>query len=114
MLFETLGTETCLSLENGASEKRFSGNGNNGAADYKVWRRCARTAIFVRKSAGISAEALGPWLHTLLGGEVALALEAFEIHDLSQKKRRRAGVWGARPKVPAAGWMGEAGEERDD
>eukprot|EP00959_Pyramimonas_sp_CCMP1952_P452127 9466021-Pyramimonas_sp.AAC.1 len=66
-----------------ASVKRFSGDGNDGAAAYKVWKRWARAAIVVQKARGTPAEALGPWLYTLLDGQAALAVENVDLADIN-------------------------------
>ena len=71
--------------ENGhgsSAQKSFNGNGNSGAAEYKVWTRWARAALVVKKVCGMSPEALGPWIYTLLDGQAALALESIEITDM--------------------------------
>ena len=52
----------------GFNQQRFSGDGNDGAAAYKVWERCAKAAIVVQKAKNVPAEALGPRLYTLLDG----------------------------------------------
>ena len=67
----------------GASQKRSSGDDNNGAADHKVWQRLARAALVVKKSGGMNPDPLCAWLWTMLDGQAALALEAFEIKDLT-------------------------------
>ena len=49
----------------GSAEKRFNGDGNSGAAAYKVWERWARAALVVMKVGGMPPEALGPWMYHL-------------------------------------------------
>ena len=44
----------------GINMKRFSGDGNDGAAAYKVWKGWAKAAIVVQRSRNTPAEALGP------------------------------------------------------
>ena len=65
----------------GFNSKRFSGDGNDGAAAYKVWKRCAKAAIVVQKATNTPAEAGGPWLYTLLDGQAALAVESVDISE---------------------------------
>ena len=64
-------------------QKRFAGDGNDVVVAYKVWRRWAKAAIVVQKAKGMAAEALGPWLFTLLDGQAALALDAIDIDALA-------------------------------
>ena len=71
--------------ENGhgsSAQKRFNGDGNSGAAEYKVWKRWARAALVVKKVGRMPPEALGPWIYTLPDGQAALALESIEITDM--------------------------------
>ena len=59
-------------------KKRFNGDGNSGAGEYKVWKRWARAALEVKKVSGMPPKALGPWMYTLLDGQAASALECGE------------------------------------
>ena len=69
--------------EHGSSaQKRFSGDGNSGAAEYKVWKRWARAAFVVKKVGGMLPEALGPWIYIQKNGQAALALESIDIKDM--------------------------------
>ena len=61
--------------------KRFSGKGNYGAAEYKVWKRWARAAL-VKKLGGMHPEGLVPWIYTLLDGQAAKALDPINIKDM--------------------------------
>ena len=67
----------------GEYQKRISGDGNNEAAGCEVWKRCARAALVVKKSRCMTPNTMGPWLYTMLDGREALALEAFDIKDLT-------------------------------
>ena len=66
-----------------AGQKRFSGDGNDGAAAYKAWKRWAKAAIVVQKARSTPAEAPGPWLCALLDGQAALAVENAGIPDIN-------------------------------
>ena len=71
--------------ENGhgsSAQKRFNGDGNSGAAEYKVWKRWARAALVVKKVGRMPPEALVPFIYTLPDGQAALALESIEITDM--------------------------------
>ena len=97
-----------------SAQKRFSGDGNSGAAEYKVWQRWARAALVVKKVGGMFPWALGLWIYTLLDGQAALVLESVNIKDtcteggeelVFQKLDHRF------PDMVAADRMGEAMEE---
>ena len=45
----------------GSAQKRFSGDGNSGAAELKVWKRWACAALAVMKVGGMPPETLGHW-----------------------------------------------------
>ena len=62
--------------------KRFDGDGNSGAAEYKEWKRWARAALVVENVGDVPPEALGPWICILLDGQAELALESIEIKDI--------------------------------
>ena len=65
-----------------STQKRFSSDGNSGA-EYKVWKRWARAALFVKKVGGTLPEALGLWIYTLLDGQPASALESIDIDKVA-------------------------------
>ena len=67
----------------GGAYKRFTGQGNSAAVDYKSWRRWAEAKLIVEKSKGTAEEALGPLLLTLLDGEAAEAVEHLTLKALS-------------------------------
>ncbi|CAK0911130.1 unnamed protein product, partial [Prorocentrum cordatum] len=67
----------------GFNTKRFSGDGNDGAAAYKVWKRWAKAAVVVQTARNTPAEALGPWLYTLLDGQAALAVENVDLSEIN-------------------------------
>ena len=66
----------------GSAQKRFNGDGNSGAAEYKVWKRWDPAALVVKNVCGMPPKALGPWMYTLLDGQAALALESIDIKDM--------------------------------
>ena len=59
----------------GSAQKRFSGDGNSRAAEYKEWKRQARAALVFKRVGRIPPEAFGPWVYTLLDGQAVLTLE---------------------------------------
>ena len=71
----------------GGPQKSFSGDGSSGAAEYKVWKRWARSALEVKKVCGMSPEALGPRMYTLLDGQAA----CMDGGELDQRGGRRSG-----------------------
>ena len=80
-----LKAENPIASENGpgsSPQKRLSGDGNSGAAEYKVLTRWARAGLVVKKVGGMLPEALAPWMYTLLDGQAAHALESVEIKDM--------------------------------
>ena len=86
-------------------QKRFSGDGNSGAAEYKVWKRWARAALVVKKVGGLPPEALEPWIYTLESVEITDMCtdggEELVFRELDQRF----------PDKVAADRMGEAMEE---
>ena len=66
----------------GPAQQRFNGDGNSGAAEYNVWKCWAPAALVVKEVGGMRPETLGPWMYTLLDGQVALALDLIEINDI--------------------------------
>ena len=60
----------------------INGDGNSGAAEYKVCKRWARAALVVKKVGGMPPEGLEPWIYTLQNGQAALALVSIEIKDM--------------------------------
>ena len=63
----------------GFGQKRFSGEGRGEAAFYKVWTRWAEAVIVAQKAKDTPAEAIGPWLCTLLESQAALSMENVDI-----------------------------------
>ena len=54
-------TRPCRRVDGSSAQKRFSGDGNSGGAEYKVLKRWACAALVVKKVGGMSPDALGPW-----------------------------------------------------
>ena len=71
--------------DNGGSfnQKRFSGDGNDGAAAYKAWKRWAKAGIAIQKAKNVPAESLCPWQYELPGGLAALAVENVDIGEIN-------------------------------
>ena len=67
----------------GFNQKRFSGDGNDGAATNEAWKRWVKAAIAVQKAKNVPAEALGQWLCALLDGQAALAVENVDIGEIN-------------------------------
>lgn len=59
--------------------RRFAGDGDNPPKQYKQWKRWARAYLKVQGSKGMSADAFGSVLYTLLDGP---ALRAFDATDM--------------------------------
>ena len=98
----------------GFNTKRFRGDGNDGAAAYKVWKRWAKAAIAVQKVKNTPAEAVGPWLYTLLDGQAALAVENVDISEINVESGEEvafAKLDELFPDKVVAGRLGEATEE---
>ena len=53
-----------------------------------MWKRCARAILVVKKVGGMPRQAQGPWIHTLLDGQAALALESIDIKDMCRRSAR--------------------------
>ena len=88
LLFQEKNTDMSQSGHGGPLKKRFNGDGNAGAAEYKVWKRWARAAIAVKKAAGMSPWALGPWIYTLPHDQAAVALGSIENWGHVHGRRR--------------------------
>lgn len=61
--------------------RRFSGEGKSPCQEYKQWKRWATAHVFVQKSKGVTPEALGPLLFSLLDGEALKSLDDVDIED---------------------------------
>ena len=79
----------------------------------KRWARAARVGQ-KKKVGGVPPEALEPWIHTLLDGQAALALESVVIKDMCTDGREELVFRKLNQRFPdkaAADRMGEAMEE---
>ena len=65
----------------GFCSEAFKGDGNSGAAEYKVSKRWTRAAPVAKKVGGMPPGALGLCICSLLDGQAALALESIELED---------------------------------
>lgn len=61
--------------------RRFAGEGDNPPKQYRQWKRWARAYLKVQASKGMSEDAFGSVLYTLLDGA---ALRAFDSVDMSE------------------------------
>ena len=99
--------------ENGhgcSAQKRFSGDGDSGAAVYKVWKRWARAALVVKKVGEMPPEGVRPWIYTFLDGQA----ESIDIKDMCTEGGEELvfiELYQRFPDKVAAGRMGEAMEE---
>ena len=96
------------------SQKRFSGDGNDGASLYKTWKRWAKAAVVVQRARGTPEDALGPWLYTLLDGQAALAVQSLGLAEISGENGEEVVFNKLDERFPdkvAADRLGEAMEE---
>ena len=82
-------------LRNGSLE-----NGNNGYAEYTVWKRWVWVTLVAKKSGSMTPDMLSPRMYKMLDGQASLTVEAFDIQDVTVIGRRS---WHPRNrrKIPA-------------
>ena len=79
-----------------------------------MWKRWAKAAIVVQKAKNTPAEALGPWLYTLLDGQAALAVENVDVGKINIESDEEVVFARLDERFPdkvAVGRPGEAMEE---
>ena len=64
--------------------KRFSGEGLTAVEDYRRWRKWARAYLKMQAAKGVSPDAFGSILYTLLDGQALLAVDGVDPDDLEQ------------------------------
>ena len=57
-----------IANDGGFNKRRFSGENDDGAAAYQVWKKWAKAAIVEQWAKNMPDEALGPWLYAWSGG----------------------------------------------
>ena len=83
----------------GASQNRFSEDGNNGAADYEVWKCWARAALVVNKSMGLTPVTLRPVVVHDAGWTRCVGTGNFRYQGSDSGQRRRC-LPTTRQKIP--------------
>ena len=93
--------------------ERLSGNGNNGASDYKVWKRWARATLVVEQSGGMNQDTFGAVVVLCAGWTRSVGTGCFRYlrSDCGRLKRKcfpRARREVAQTRKVVAHRMGEA------